>query len=112
MSSEAGHKDEGKVALQYILFMDGLDDVARVGEFGAKKYTQYNYKAGMPWMKLAGSIARHLAAWIRGQDNDEESKLPHLAHIAYDALMLLDYARYHNDQDDRYVSKGNGPLAF
>ena len=102
---EAGHHDSGKVPLQYILFMEGLDDVAKVGEFGAKKYSQYNYKAGMPWMKLAGSMARHLAAWIRGNDLDQESGLPHLAHLAYDALMLLDYARYHKELDDRYAPK-------
>jgi Domain of unknown function (DUF5664) len=100
--SEAGHKDEGKIGLQYILAMSGLCSVAAVGDFGAKKYGQWNYKAGMPWMKLLGSCSRHLASFIRGEDIDPESKLPHLAHLAYDALMLLDYQENHVDKDDRY----------
>jgi len=98
----AGHTDEGKVALQYVLAMEGLDSVSRVGEFGAKKYDQWNYKKGMPWMKLAGSLSRHLASFIRGEDLDKESGLPHLAHLCYDALMLLDYSIHHKEMDDRY----------
>lgn len=99
---EAGHKDEGKSELQYILAMEGLEQVAAVGSFGAKKYARWNYKTGMPWMKLAGSISRHLRAWIMGEDLDPESGLPHLAHMIYDALMLLDYEKNKKELDDRY----------
>jgi hypothetical protein len=101
-NSKALHKDDGKIALQFILAMEGIDDVAEVGMYGAKKYSQWNYKAGMPWMKLLGSCSRHLIAFIRGENLDPESQLPHLAHLAYNALMLLDYTRNHNDKDDRY----------
>jgi hypothetical protein len=99
---EAGHKDEGKTELQYILAMEGLEQVAAVGTFGAKKYARWNYKAGMPWMKLGGSLSRHLRAWLMGEDMDPESGLPHLAHLIYDALMLLDYSNNHKDKDDRH----------
>jgi hypothetical protein len=100
--TEAGHRDEGKIGLHYILAMPGLCSVAQVGDFGAKKYGQWDYKAGMPWMKLLGSCSRHLAAFIKGENKDAESGLPHLAHLAYNALMLLDYMENHNDKDDRY----------
>ncbi len=99
---EAGHNDQGKTGLQYILAMPGLCSVALVGDFGAKKYGQWNYKAGMPWMKLLGSCSRHLASFIRGEDLDTESGLPHLAHLVYDALILLDYQENHKELDDRY----------
>lgn len=119
MSQEAKHDDSQKLGLQYILAMPGLCSVAEVGDFGAKKYGQWNYKAGMPWMKLLGSCARHLVAVIKGEDLDqckpycvvlpngecermEHSHLPHLAHLAYDALMLLDYSFNHKELDDRY----------
>lgn len=104
---EAGHKDEGKIGLQYILAMPGLCSVAQVGDFGAKKYGQWNYKSGMPWMKLLGSCARHLTAFIKGEDRDIESGLPHMAHLAYNALMVLDYMETHNDKDDRYRPTAN-----
>jgi len=53
-------------------------------------------------MKLGGSLSRHLRAWLMGEDMDPESGLPHLAHLIYDALMLLDYSNNHKDKDDRH----------
>lgn len=105
INQEAKHFDDNKPELQYILSMRGLYDVARVGTYGAKKYGQYNYKAGMPWMKLLGSCSRHLVSFILGEDLDYESALPHLAHLIYDALMVMDYAYYHKELDDRYKQK-------
>lgn len=102
--SEAGHYDSGKIGLHFILAMPGLDKVALVGDYGAKKYDQWNYTKGMPWMKLLGSCSRHLTAFIRGEDLDKESQLPHLAHLAYNALMLLGYMECHKSLDDRYVA--------
>lgn len=112
--TEASHKDEGKIGLQYILAMPGLLEVAKVGDFGAKKYEQWNYRKGMPWMKLLGSCSRHLTSFILGEDNDPESGLPHLAHLIYDGLMLLGYQIEHKELDDRYVkvSETKSDLAF
>jgi len=101
--TEAKHLDEDKTGLQYVLSMPGLYAVSAVGDYGAKKYgDQFNYKKGMPWMKLLGSCARHLTAFIQGEDLDPESKLPHLAHLVYDALMLLDYTMNDLGIDDRW----------
>lgn len=98
----AKHFDLGKPELQYILEMEGLEDVAAAGTYGAKKYGNYNYKSGMPWMKLLGSCTRHLRAFIRGEERDKESGLPHLAHLIFDALMLMDYCKNKRKFDDRY----------
>jgi hypothetical protein len=100
--NEALHKDDGKPEIHYILAMPGIKDVAMVGTFGRKKYGQWNYRAGMPWMKLCGSIARHLTDFIIGHDIDVESGLPTLAHLVYDGLMLLGYQYEHKGYDDRY----------
>ena len=99
---EAKHLDTGKVALQYVLVFKGLDEVAKVGEFGAKKYGQFNYKAGASYMRFLGSCTRHLASFIRGEDKDIESGFSHLAHLIFDALMLLDWIDRKVGQDDRY----------
>jgi Domain of unknown function (DUF5664) len=110
---EASHLDEGKVQLQHILAMPGLDQVALVGEYGFRKYgDRWNYRKGMPWSKLLGSCSRHLAAFIRGQNLDNESGLPHLAHLAYDCLMLLEYMESHNAQDDRYKTHAIGQIVI
>lgn len=102
VGSEAKHLDTGKTALQYVLVFKGLDEVAKVGEFGAKKYGQFNYKAGASYMRFLGSCTRHLAAFIRGEDTDAESGLSHLAHLVFDALMLLDWLERKVGTDDRY----------
>lgn len=108
---EANHYDQDKIELHYVLAMPGLAEVAKVGSFGRKKYGQWNYRAGMPWMKLAGSISRHLFDWINGHDKDAESGLNPLAHLIYDALMLLGYSYDHTELDDRYskVHKSTNP---
>lgn len=103
MESEASHKDDDKPGLQYILSMAGIVEVARVGDFGANKYSRWNYKHGMAWMRLAGSCSRHLTSWILGEDYDKESGYHHLAHMIYDGLMLLDYKITRKGIDDRYV---------
>lgn len=105
---EAAHHDTGKVALQYVLAFKGLDDVARVGEFGAKKYGQFNYKAGSSYMRFLGSCVRHLAAFIRGENVDTESGISHLAHLIFDALMLLDWLDRGVGNDDRYKETADG----
>lgn len=99
---EATHLDEGKVNLQYLLVFRGLDEVARVGEFGAKKYGQFNYMGGSSYMRFLGSCARHLAAFIRGEDVDKESGCSHLAHLVFDCLMVLEWMNRGVGTDDRY----------
>ncbi len=114
---EAKHNDEGKLELQYVLAFKGLDDVAKVGSFGAKKYGQWNYKSGASFMRFLGSCSRHLISFIRGQDLDGESGLPHLAHLVFDALMLMDWLDRGVGVDDRYREEvrrdeSNTPLLF
>jgi hypothetical protein len=120
MKKGAKHFDDGKPEIQFLLEMDGLEDVAACGTYGFKKYgDRYNYRSGMSWTKLLGSCARHLRAFIMGEDNDfdykcsnckknvfhkEHSGLPHLAHLIYDALMLMHHVKHHKNLDDRYYS--------
>lgn len=110
MNKEAGHDDTQKIGLQYILSMPGLIDVAKVGDFGAKKYGQWNYKKGMKWMRLLGSCSRHLCSFIGGEDIDRESGISHIAHFVYDGLMLLDYTKRHKELDDRFVDELDAPI--
>lgn len=48
-----------------------------------------NWEKGLAWGRLSGALLRHLWAWMRGEERDPESGLPHLAHMACCALMLL-----------------------
>ncbi len=98
---EAKHHDDGKTQLQWILSMRGLDDVADVGDYGAKKYGQSNWRGGSAYMRYLGSCVRHVALVIRGQWLDTESNLPHLAHVVYNCLILLEWYKTGVGTDDR-----------
>lgn len=98
----AKHFDDGKCALQYLLAMEALDDVAAVGMYGAKKYGQFNYRGGAEFLRYIGSICRHTASFARGENVDRESGLPHLAHVAYNCLIILQWVKDNKGIDDRY----------
>jgi hypothetical protein len=97
--------DEGKLRMD-LLPMDSLQDVAAVYTFGAKKYEDENWRKGIPWKRIYGAVLRHIAKWFLGQDTDEESGLPHLAHATWGLLTLLNYARTHTELDDRPPAYG------
>ena len=104
---EAKHFDDNKLALQWVLSMPGVDDVAAVGAYGAKKYGQNNWRGGSEFMRYAGSIIRHATAFIRGETLDKESGLPHLAHCAYNCLIILSWMKEGKGTDDRPQSVEN-----
>ena len=96
----AKHFDEGKPALQWIPY-EPLTDIAKVFEYGAIKYGQHNFKGGMKWSKMVGSILRHTYKFMNGENLDDESGLPHLAHAGACVMMLLYFYKHHPDLDDR-----------
>lgn len=85
---EPGHKtDAGKCRLDLIP-PEPLFGVGWVLEFGARKYGDRNWEQGMSWGRLFGAAMRHLWAFWMLEEEDFESKLPHLNH-ALCCLMML-----------------------
>jgi len=80
-----------------------LEDEARVWEHGREKYAAWNWAKGMPWSAVFASLQRHMAAWQRGEANDPESGLPHLAHAMCNLRMLALYEKTYPEGDDRPV---------
>jgi len=78
-----------------------LADEARVWEYGAKKYAAHNWMRGMDWSIPFECLMRHMAAWQAGEENDQESGLPHLAHAMCNLRMLTLYAKTYPAGDDR-----------
>lgn len=76
--------------------------VAEVAEMGKAKYGDHNYRKGYEWSKCYNAMQRHLHAFWGGEDTDEESGLPHLAHASWHCLALLTFMREHPEYDDRY----------
>lgn len=82
-----------------------LEDEVRVWEYGKAKYAAFNWTKGMPWSIPFACMMRHMAAWQRGEANDLESGLPHLAHAMCNLRMLTLYATNYTEGDDRPVEQ-------
>jgi len=98
----AGAKhDAGKPPMS-LLPWAALREVAKVLEFGRRKYSAHNWRKGFAWSRLADADIRHLDAWIDGENLDPETKLNHLAHHVCEGLFLLEHVLKNYGTDDRY----------
>ena len=70
-------------------FARALLEVSRVGTFGARKYAVDNW-LGLEPHRVWNSLLRHYLAHCRGEIIDPESTLAHLAHMAWNALAILE----------------------
>ncbi len=110
----AAKADDGKVPLQ-LLCPFAEEGTAKVLAFGRDKYTKitgkdasHNWKLGMDWTKVIGSIRRHLNAIMRGEDIDPDSGLPHVDHLGCEIMFLQSYMAQGIGTDDRYkYNKGD-----
>lgn len=94
--------NEGKVGT-YLIPPDVLLEVAKVYDFGAKKYGAHNWCNGLSWDKgTRASLERHLLKWASGEDYDDESGLPHDLHVAWNALTMVAHRIRGIGVDDRY----------
>jgi hypothetical protein len=100
--------DQGKGRIS-LLPGRAIESVMQVGEFGSKKYGDHNYRGGMPVTKYLDAAYRHaFVQWLfKGEDNDAESGLPHLAHAAWNVLAALEQMLLKPELDNR-VGKGAG----
>ena len=102
MSELQGVKhDEGKAPLA-LLSGAALTEIAKVLEFGSRKYSSWNWKGGFKWSRLSSAALRHLFAWLGGEDKDPETGLSHLAHLGCCVMFLLDFEVNKLGTDDRY----------
>lgn len=94
MGTNKGVKlDTEKPRMDLVLrgFSHAIEDIADVGTYGAYKYTDDG------WQYVDNGIERYLSAMIRhylkyrqGEMYDTESELPHLSHMAWNALAVLE----------------------
>lgn len=68
-----------------------LEETAKVLAFGAIKYEPYNWAKGIKYSRVFSALLRHLWAFWRGENFDEETRLHHLAHAMCCLMFLLHY---------------------
>lgn len=92
---EPGAKlDAGKNRLGLVLggFASALQEVGKVGTFGAGKYTDNGWQSVPDALeRYTDAMYRHLLAEAAGERNDPETGLPHAAHAAWNALARLHF---------------------
>lgn len=98
--------DAGKPRMD-LLDSYAMEELAKVLSFGAEKYAPHNWRKGIAISRLTAAALRHLNSFNGGQDNDEETGLPHLAHAMCCLMFLLWTMKNKPDQDDRW-GKQNG----
>lgn len=93
--------DEGKLPL-HLLPLDVLEEIAKVLRFGAVKYAPNNWRRGLTYSRVYAATLRHMFAWWRGEENDPETGLSHLAHALTELAFLHAFTiRARVDLDDR-----------
>ena len=76
--------------------------IAAVLGHGATKYGPWNWRSTpIHATSYIAAIRRHLVAWLDGEDNDPESGLSHLAHVAAGLMILMDAEAVKTLVDDR-----------
>lgn len=70
---------------------NALEQVAQILTFGAKKYAAHSWQT-VPQgdERYLAALLRHLTAHSKGEANDPESGMSHLAHAACNALFILE----------------------
>lgn len=84
--------DSSKPRLDLVLgdFAYALWGVGLVGTFGAKKYTDKGWhEVDNGIERYSNALLRHYLNFKSGEMDDKESNLPHLAHLAWNALAIL-----------------------
>jgi hypothetical protein len=97
---QADRHNTGKIPL-HLVPPDAINAIAKVLDFGSKKYALRNWEKGANYSVPYASLMRHLLAFWEGEDSDPESNLPHLYHVLMNAAMLVRYFEQHKDLDDR-----------
>lgn len=100
--AKAATYDDGKPPLAS-LPPEGLLAVARVQAYGKRKYgDDENYRKGMEAKRQMSCVLRHVFKYLAGEDNDNESGEPHLAHAAARLLFAIQNIAEGVMIDDRY----------
>ncbi len=101
MGDEGKKFDDEKIRFDLVPAA-ALEEVVKIFTYGAKKYDDRNWEKGLSWGRLFAAIQRHLWSWWKGENIDEESGLPYLAHAACSILMLIEYDKREKcGRDDR-----------
>jgi hypothetical protein len=94
--------DAGKPDMTLVTYAM-LEDAVKVLMFGEKKYARFNYRNPSPGFeqRMLAAVMRHMTKFNGGEEIDEESGLPHLAHALATLMMVFDRRAHLKDGDKK-----------
>ena len=75
---------------------ESIEDMIQILEFGLTKYDQDFWKDNYDRTSYLNSMQRHLAEMFKGNEFDQESGLPHAAHLMARCMFYLHHLRKEN----------------
>lgn len=91
------HKHDGRKARWDLLPMDTIEDIVWILTYGAGEYADNGwYDVPDPLNRYYAALQRHLAAYLKDEYYDSESRMSHLAHAGCNLIFLLSFERRRN----------------
>lgn len=97
--------DEGKPCFSDLPQL-ALMSVAKTFNYGANKYSKFNYSGGTNWLRYYDAAQRHMHSWMIGQDIDESTH-HHIDHAIASLMMLRENIHLNTGTDNRNKVYGN-----
>lgn len=106
LPEETGRKFDGGKLEYGLLPPLALEEVVKVLTFGAQKYERDNWQR-VPDSKRRyfDALQRHVWAWKQGEQIDQESGLPHLAHAMCCLMFLYEHDVKYSKYDGQDIAK-------
>lgn len=95
LKGQEAKADAGKVR-PTLVPVSLIASVAAVREYGCRKYHDPDNWRKVEPQRYRDALFRHWLAYLRGEERDEESGLPHLWHIATNVAFLIEMEGYGN----------------
>lgn len=101
--AQANNQKATKIRMELLPF-EALEDVTLAFQVGADKYDRNSWRSnGVPYSVCASALLRHFSKWQSGEDFDQADGQPHMAAIAFYAMVILQYERDgRSELDDRF----------
>lgn len=87
-----------------LLPVEPLENLVEILTYGAKKYEANNWQNVEPCRYFSALIRHLIDDFIKGEDNDQESTLPHASHMHCNA-MFLDWIKTQKAKDKKVNEK-------
>jgi len=104
MSEQSLRFNENKLRWALVDF-ESLEELVRVLEAGAIKYSPQNWQKGLNREEILESMQRHLIALFKGEENDPDLKTHHMGNIMCNAMFYLYHLR-----NQTFAKERNNPF--